>query len=86
VSIKSKFSVLGLQPLEIDGLVNFPIGGKHTIFRKSKYNLEFCGIVVYLLNKLLVISLHSEVVLCVGSLILVDLSQDGIRMLLRDFQ
>jgi len=72
-SIKGTIYVLGLQPLEIDGLLNLPYGSTRSIFRKSKYILKYCGIVIYLLlNKLLCLScLHSEVILCAAALILV---------------
>jgi hypothetical protein len=50
--------------------------------------LTILGIVIYLLlNKLLCLSyLHSEVILYVGALILVELSQDSFIKVLRDFQ
>ena len=38
--------VLGLQPLEIDGEFNLLYGSKYSIFRKSKYILEYCGVVI----------------------------------------
>ncbi|PNF29921.1 hypothetical protein B7P43_G07271 [Cryptotermes secundus] len=34
-SIKEEVFVLGLQPLEIDGVINFPLSSKHTVFKKS---------------------------------------------------
>ena len=73
MSLKGTIYVLGLQPLEIDGLFILSSGSKHSIFKKSKYILEYCGIVIYLLlNKLLCLScLHSDVVLCAAALILV---------------
>jgi hypothetical protein len=87
-SLKGTINVLGLEPLEIDGLIDFPRGSKRSIFRKSKYTLEYSGIVIYLLlNKVLCLScLHSEVISCVAALILVELSQDGFSIVLRDFQ
>jgi len=87
-SLKGTIYVLGLQPFEIDGVFSIPTGGKHAIFKKGKYTLEYCGIVIYLLlNKLLCLScLHSEVILCVAPLILVELSGDGFSIMLRDFQ
>jgi hypothetical protein len=45
-SIKEEVFVLGLQPLEINRVINFPYGSKHTVFKKSKYNLNICGSVV----------------------------------------
>jgi hypothetical protein len=66
---KGTIYVLGLQPLEMDGQINFskgreyiPVSRKISIFKKSKYTLEFCGIEMYLLvNKLLCLScLHSD--------------------------
>jgi hypothetical protein len=45
-SLTGTIYVLGLQPLEIDGLFNLPFGSKHSIFKKSKYILEHCGIVM----------------------------------------
>jgi hypothetical protein len=40
-SLKGTIYVLGLQPLEIDGIFNLPYGSKLSIFRKSKYTLEY---------------------------------------------
>jgi hypothetical protein len=87
-SLKGTIYVLGLEPLEVDGVLNLPFGSKRSIFRKSKYTLEYCGIVIYLLlNKLLCLScLHSEVILCVAAFILVEVSQYGFSVVLRDFQ
>jgi hypothetical protein len=47
-SVKEEVFVLGLQPLEIHGVINFPFGSKHTVFKKSKYNLDICGLVMSL--------------------------------------
>jgi hypothetical protein len=62
-AVKGTIYVSGIQPLELDGLFNFPqgrkyipVGSKHSIFRKSKYTLEFCGIVIYLLVNILWLS------------------------------
>jgi hypothetical protein len=49
-SVKGEVSILGLQPLEVDRVINFPFSSKHTFFRKSKYTSAFCGIVVHLLS------------------------------------
>jgi hypothetical protein len=69
-SVKGTIYVPGTQPIEMEGLINFssgkeyiPVGSKHSIYRKSKYSLELCGIVIDLLvNKLLCLRfLYSEV-------------------------
>lgn len=49
-SIKEEVFVLGLQPLEIDGVINFPLSSKHTVFKKSKYNLDVFGLLVHVLS------------------------------------
>jgi hypothetical protein len=46
-SIKDEVFILGLQPLEIDRVINFPFSSKHTIFKKGKYNIDDCGLVVH---------------------------------------
>jgi hypothetical protein len=46
-SVKEEVFVVGLQPLEINGIINFPTSSKHTIFKKSKYTCVFCDLVVY---------------------------------------
>jgi hypothetical protein len=45
-STKEEVFALGLQPLEINRVINFPYGSKHTVFKKSKYNVDICGLVV----------------------------------------
>jgi hypothetical protein len=87
-SLKGTIYVLGLEPLEVDGVFNLPFGSKRSIFRKSKYTLEYCGIAIdLLLNKLLYLScLNSEVIVCVAAFILVEVSQDGFSAVLRYFQ
>jgi hypothetical protein len=49
-SVKEEAFVLGLQPLEIDGVINFPLSSKHTVFKKSKYSLDVCCLVVHVLS------------------------------------
>jgi hypothetical protein len=63
-SVKEEVFVLGLQPVEIDRVINFPLSSKHTIFKKSKYNFDICGLVVHVLSHqvLNVWSLHCEII------------------------
>jgi hypothetical protein len=49
-SLKEEVFVLGLQPLEISSVINFPFSSKHTFFKKSEYNLYIYGTVVYVLS------------------------------------
>jgi hypothetical protein len=48
-SVEGEAFILGLEPVEVDRVINFPVSSKHTFSRKSKYSLVFCGLVVHLL-------------------------------------
>jgi hypothetical protein len=63
-SVKEEVFVVGLQPLEIDGVINFPFSSKHTVFKKSKYRIDLCGLMVHVLSHqvLNIWPLHYEII------------------------
>jgi hypothetical protein len=44
--VKEEVFVVGLQPLEIESVINAPLSSKHTVFKKSKYNIDLCGLMI----------------------------------------